>query len=385
MSYKKFYQHFLKAHGDVLHMACHSHHFWPDVTRDATLKYWDDSAKLSDQKWNIIFGEKIPKLQSYIAKNLNIDSPENIVLAPNTHDLLIRLLSTLPTNKKPSILTTDGEFHSFSRQIKKLEEEKLVSIKRVPSFPIESFWANYEQALKENHYDMVFISQTFFNSGTTITDIDRLVSLADAHGKIVIDGYHSYFTRPLNLSRIQNRAYFISGHYKYAQGGEGLCFMTCPKDGENPLITGWFAEFDALSSKKGEVSYPAHAGRYLGSTMDFTPLYRALSVYELFESEGLTVEIIQKNIFKLQESFLKIIRELDHPLININNLIHDSSCDAAQFLAFKLNSSDDCQEIESKLKSIGILTDSRANILRFGFALYQDEKDFERLRRIKEL
>jgi hypothetical protein len=34
-----------------LHFAAHSHHFWPDVSREAQLEYWDDCAKLSDEKW----------------------------------------------------------------------------------------------------------------------------------------------------------------------------------------------------------------------------------------------------------------------------------------------------------------------------------------------
>ncbi|PIP90852.1 MAG: selenocysteine lyase [Bdellovibrionales bacterium CG12_big_fil_rev_8_21_14_0_65_38_15] len=385
MSFKKYYQHFLKAHGDVLHMACHSHHFWPDVTRQATLDYWDDSAKHSDQKWGIIFGEKIPKLQSHIAKTLKIDKAENIVFAPNTHDLLIRLLSTLPTKRKPRILTTDGEFHSFSRQINKLVEEDLIEITKVSSFPSNSFWSSFEDALNEKNFDMIFISQIFYNSGTSIDDLERIVKLADKHGKIIIDGYHSYFTRPLDLSKIQNKIYFMSGHYKYAQGGEGLCFMTCPDDGANPVITGWFAEFEALSSKTGEVTYPTHAGRYLGSTMDFTPLYRSLSVYDLFEKEGITLDVIRSHILKLQKKFLEIIKEVNHTEINEKSLIQDESQERGQFLAFKLESTQACQDLEQGLRSIGILTDSRANILRFGFSLYQDELDFERLRRIKDL
>ena len=34
-----------------LHFAAHSHHYWPDVARDAHIRAWDDAARLADDKW----------------------------------------------------------------------------------------------------------------------------------------------------------------------------------------------------------------------------------------------------------------------------------------------------------------------------------------------
>ena len=39
-----------------LHLAAHSHHYWPDVTRDAQLQAWDDAARLADRKWGHVLG-----------------------------------------------------------------------------------------------------------------------------------------------------------------------------------------------------------------------------------------------------------------------------------------------------------------------------------------
>lgn len=384
MSYKNLYQHFLQKHGDVLHMASHSHHFWPDCTREATLQYWDDTARYSDKKWDLIFSSKIPQLQKYVAKHLGISRPDHLVFAPNTHDLVIRLLSTLDFKNKPKILTTDGEFHSFSRQVRRLEEEKCVEVTRIASYPNSNFLSEFKNALEKNSYDLIFISHVFFNSGTSIGDLNEIVKFAHKHGKIVIDGYHSYFALPINLKEIEDRIYFMAGHYKYAQGGEGLCFMSVPPGEDRPLITGWFAEFEALASKSGEVTYPRHAGRYLGSTMDFTPLYRALSVYELFEEKNISVAIIHQHIQKLQDRFLQIINELKHPLINSKNLLTNGKDLQGHFLAFDLKDVAICQEVSKHLTGAGILTDARGAILRFGFGLYQDIEDLERLRRIKE-
>ena len=64
--YQQFYQRFLTANKGKQHFACHSHHYWPDVSRDAMLEYWDDSARLVDDKWHYIFSEKVPQTQQLI-------------------------------------------------------------------------------------------------------------------------------------------------------------------------------------------------------------------------------------------------------------------------------------------------------------------------------
>tara|TARA_R110000868_G_scaffold99206_5_gene273170 strand:- start:6543 stop:7688 length:1146 start_codon:yes stop_codon:yes gene_type:complete len=381
MSYKKYYQHFLNAHGDKLHMACHSHHFWPDITRQATLDYWDDSAKLSDQKWEYFFSQKLPQLQKYIAKNLNLSDPQQIVFAPNTHDLLVRVLSLLNFKKKPMILTTDSEFHSFSRQILKLEEEGLVEVHRLKTQSELSLQEEIKTITRNKSFDLVFISQTFYNSGRTIRDLNQLVNLLSNQGIIVIDGYHSYMTRELDLSKIENRIYFLSGHYKYAQAGEGLCFMSCPPSKVNPIITGWFAQIDALAAKQGNVAYPEKAGKFWGSTMDFTPVYRALAVYDLFESADITIAKTHQYICSLQKSFMEIINSLQVDILSESKLLNKVG--DAQFLAFDIGTN--AQDLESTLRQKGILTDSRGSTLRFGFSLYQDVQDFEKLRVIEQL
>ncbi len=48
---KHHYHYFLSGHKDKIHMACHSHHFWPDIAREAQLEYFDIAAKKSDQNY----------------------------------------------------------------------------------------------------------------------------------------------------------------------------------------------------------------------------------------------------------------------------------------------------------------------------------------------
>ncbi|HZD63589.1 MAG TPA: aminotransferase, partial [Xanthobacteraceae bacterium] len=62
-------------------------------------------------------------MQRGIAATLALPDPTTIAFAPNTHDFLRRLLSALPPGKRARILTSDSEFHSFTRQIARLEED----------------------------------------------------------------------------------------------------------------------------------------------------------------------------------------------------------------------------------------------------------------------
>ena len=128
---KSHYSRFLAAAPGRLHFAAHSHHPWPDVTRDAQLEAWDDAARLADLKWDRVFGEVAKEAQRHIARVLDLPAASQIAFAPNTHEFVVRLLSCFPSGRKLKVVTTDSEFLSFSRQIARLEEEQLVDLVRV--------------------------------------------------------------------------------------------------------------------------------------------------------------------------------------------------------------------------------------------------------------
>ena len=70
--YKDQFSRFFGADKERLHFAAHSHHLWPDVTRQAMLDVWDDAARLVDRKWERIFGEVVPRAQAHVARVLDL-------------------------------------------------------------------------------------------------------------------------------------------------------------------------------------------------------------------------------------------------------------------------------------------------------------------------
>ncbi|WP_100658104.1 aminotransferase class V-fold PLP-dependent enzyme [Alteromonas flava] len=378
--YQHLYSRFLTANPNKQHFACHSHYFWPDVTRDAQLQYWDDTARYVDEKWGYFFSDCIPDVQQQIARILNAPDPEQIVFAPNTHELLYRIMSCLPSGRPIRILTTDSEFHSFSRQVARMEEAEQVVVTRIPSAPYATFTQRFIEAINANYHDLVFFSQVFFNSGVVVEDLPSIVNaVTDSNTQVVVDGYHGFMAKPTDISPLAHRAFYLAGSYKYAQGGEGACFAVVPVGCElRPVYTGWYAEFGELSSaKQGEVKYSKTGMRFAGATMDFSAIYRLRAVLNMLTEEALSVDVINAFIQSCQQQFLAHIDALKHPLLNRDSLLCHDLSNHGHFLTFALPDAATAARLHDKLANAGILTDYRAERLRFGFALYHDPNQYD--------
>lgn len=373
-NYQHLYSHFLRAHPGVQHFACHSHHYWPDVTLEAHIQYWKDSCLYVDEKWNYFFSEKIPQAQKLICENLNLSKPEQIVFAPNTHELIYRVLSCFAVSKKIRVLTTDAEFYSFDRQIQRLEEAERAEVVRVSTQPFATLEDRLLHEIQKQTYDLIFLSQVFFNSGVALKDLTKIVkAVTNPETLVVIDGYHAFMALPTDLRDIEERVFYVAGSYKYAQGGEGCCFMWVPPVTKlRPEYTGWFAGFSSLANYGGEVGYSGGGFRFAGSTMDYAALYRLTAVLQLFKQDGITVKEIHGHVKKLQEKFLIELSTQGHKILNVQNLLHRGLDHHGHFLTFQTPSESECAELAKTLWQKGIQTDFRKDRLRFGFGLYHD-------------
>ncbi len=369
--YKHLFAKSLAAQGDYLHVSAHSHHLWPDCSEAAQAQYWCDSAALSDRKWGKIFAEIIPGVQSHIARTLNLPDPATIAFAPNTHEFVMRLISGLP--ERPRILTTDSEFHSFDRQIRRLEEDGLAQVTRINTDPLKTFPKRMREAAS-GAYDMVFFSHVFFNSAFAVPDLREIVAaVPDEKTLIVIDGYHGFMALPTNLSALHDRAFYIAGGYKYAMSGEGCCFMHCPAGyAPRPRDTGWFADMGALeSAQSGIVPYATDGFRFWGATFDPSGLYRMRAVMDMLARENITVADIHAHVIALQDYFLEHLAKKPGRLITPVN-----TPQRGHFLTFD---TPDAATLCQSLAQTKILTDHRTTRLRFGFGIYQDKGDVDEL------
>lgn len=370
MNLKPSFSHFLNSDPDRLHFAAHSHHPWPNVSLDAHQQTWLDASRLVDDKWGHIFGEVIPSTVEKVARVLGLHRKDTITFAPNTHEFLIRIFSTLEA--PVSILTSDSEFHSFTRQSMRWEEAGLATVERIAAEPYDTFSARFSDAARQSSHHLIYLSEVFYDSGFVVPDLARIVAtVSDEATLIVIDGYHAFMARPTGLAPIQDRVFYLAGGYKYAMSGEGVCFLHCPPGyAPRPVNTGWYAGFGQLESGLGEaVPYASDGSRFSGATFDPSGIYRMNAVLGWLESEGASSAAISEHVKNLQRQFLASGAA---PGL----LVPPEPHDRGNFLTFRTGVAAD---LYRTLHHQNVITDYRRDRLRIGFGIYHDANDVERL------
>ena len=157
--------------------------------------------------------------------------------------------------------------------------------------------------------------------------------------------------------------------------GEGAGLMHCPPDWcPRPRDTGWFAGFSAMTgAQDGPVPYAADASRFLGATLDPTPLYRLNGVQRWLDREGVTVAGIHAHVGALQQLLIDTLDDEGRSQL-VPGL--EEVSDRGNFLTFRRP---DAGELYDKLHAAGVVTDFRDDRLRIGFGLYHGESDVEEL------
>jgi kynureninase len=350
----------------------HSHQAWPDCGFDGQMAAWADAARHVDDKWEHAFAQA-ERVREGFARLLG-DAGGDIALAPNTHELVVRLLSALPLRARSRLVTTDGEFHTIRRQLDRLEEEGLEII-RIAEAPLESVAARLARAV-DDRTALVLVSAVFFDSGRIARGLGEVAASCRRHGaRLLVDAYHALNVVPLSLAdEGLEDAFVVGGGYKYCQLGEGNCFLRIPRDTElRPVVTGWYSEFTALEGRQGagRVVYGQGGDRFAGATYDPTSHYRAAVVFDFFREQGLTPallrEVSQHQIGVLAAAFDAL--DLDPALVSRARGAPLS--EVGGFLALRAAAA---SSLVRRLRARGVWTDSRGDVLRFGPAPYLSDR-----------
>ena len=296
------------------------------------------------------------------------DRPENIALGQNTHELVTRWLSALPLLQRPRIVTTDGEFHSLRRQVDRLAEES-VDVVNVTAQPVETL-AERVIASLDSRTVCAMVSTVLFETAEIVPGLDVLAAECGRQGvPLLLDAYHHLNVVPFDLHRMGLDDVFVTGGgYKYCQLGEGNCFLRVPPESQlRPVLTGWFAEFEALEEHgTRRVVYGKGAAAFGGATYDVTSHYRAAAVFAFHEQQGLTPEtlraISQRQVGLLKSEFEKL--DLSPSLARVEPMSDERR---GGFLAIRAVSAKD---IAQRVRERGVHVDARGDVLRIGPAPY---------------
>jgi len=375
-SYKRLFARALAGAPGRLHFAAHSHHLWPDASYRAHMQAWEDGAGLADEKWAKIYERVIPEAQAHIARELNLPDPATIALAPNTHELVVRLFSARERRQAPLlVVSSDGEFHSFRRQLARWQEEGIAQAHLVTCEPFDSFSARYVAAVARLKPDIAFVSHVMFQSGLMFTGLAELAALADRAGTwAVVDGYHAFMAVPVDLGAVADRIFYVAGGYKYAMAGEGAAFMHAPAGfAPRPVDTGWFAEFSAIEERTPGAPYPQSGARFLGATFDPTGLYRFNAVRDMLAAEGLDTGAVCARTEALRGQLVAAIAAGDAGRLGEAKMLATNAVGPkARFIALR---DARAQQWTAALQNQNVIVDARDDVLRIGLGLYHDADD----------
>ena len=333
---------------------------------EAQSRAWLDAAEFVDEKWERA-AEQANLVRAGFARLLG-DSPANIALGQNTHELVVRWLSALPFRQRTQLVTTDGEFHTLRRQLDRLAEEG-VEVTKIAAHHADTLAERLASAVTDRTL-AVLMSSVLFETAAIVPGLDRVAAACATHGaEVLIDAYHHLNVVPFDLSAMGLGGAFVTGGgYKYCQLGEGNCFLRVP-DGcrLRPILTGWFAEFEALEyTGRERVTFGEGASALAGATYDPTSHYRAAAVFDFHETQGLTPRelrrISQRQVGLLVSAFERL--EVPSSVARLEPMELEQR---GGFLAIR---SPRARDFARSLRERGVLVDARGDVLRLGPAPY---------------
>jgi selenocysteine lyase/cysteine desulfurase len=335
------------------------------------LESFDDAALRVDEKWERVFAV-LDQLRAGIAARIG-GRADAYAFGGSSHELVARFLSALDWRRRRHIVTTTGEFHSLRRQLRRLSEEA-VEVSFVDAAPVATLAERLAAAMRDDTA-AVMVSSVLFETSAIVPGLGELAAAAHRRGiEVLIDAYHAFNVVPFEVDGFGPHAFVVAGGYKYAQWGEGVCFLRVPEGcALRPIYTGWFAGFAELAERRSDAitRYAADgATRFAGSTFDPTSHYRARAVLAMFDEQELTVprlrELSLRQTARLAAGLERAGLEVATPMVG-----HERG----GFVAARVT---DGAGWVARLSREGVMVDARGDLLRFGPAPYVTDDEIDR-------
>ncbi len=354
----------------------HSHQAWPDAGLDGQLEAWTDAADRIDEKWERA-AQIAGRFRSGFARLLG-DDADRIVPGTSTHELVVRFISALPLERRPRLVTTDGEFHTLRRQLDRLAETGRLEVVKVAALPAATLAERMIVAI-DARTSAAFVSSVLFGNARIVPNLGALAAACRGLAvELMVDAYHHLNVLPFDIAGDGlDEAFVVGGGYKYCQLGEGNAFMRIPPERCElfPIVTGWFGEFAQLAERPGsKVPYGDGIARWAGATYDPTSHYRAASVFDFFEEQALTPALLRE---VSQHQVGRLIERFDALELNPATITRDRGVPLAHIAGFLALASPRAGEISNALRLRGVWTDYRGESLRLGPAPYLSDAQLD--------
>lgn len=352
----------------------HSHQAWPDVAADGQMEAFRLAAKHVDEKWAFVDEVRV-ELTDFLGEMLDdVVGPGSYAFSDSTHSLLVRMISGLDLRNRRRIVTSASEFHAARRQFDSLALAGFDVVK-VDTYPLDTLTERMAAAI-DDHTALALVSAVFYETAEVVPALSVLVDAALAHGaEPVIDAYHAVAVTDFSVDRLGlGEAWVLGGGYKYLQWGEAVGYLRVPPHSEiEPVITGWFAEFEdrTVAPVPGEVRYGPMWSRFAGGTFDPTSQFRARAVTRFFRDQGLTRRRLSETNRRQK---LVLAQAIDAAAPDPSVVRLDESLDPSAVGGFLAVWSSDPTEVHRRLKGMNAFVDTRGDRVRVGPAPYLSDR-----------
>ncbi len=251
---------------------------------------------------------------------------------------------------------------------------------KVAAAPVETL-AERVAAEVDERTACALVSSVLYATAEIVPGLRAVAEACARRGAyLLVDAYHHLNAVPFDLrAEGLSSAFVTGGGYKYCQLGEGNAFLRVPPGLElRPVVTGWFAEFDARADAKvpGEVAYAPGPGRWGGATFDPTAHYRAAAVFDFFEDRGLTPRLLRE-VSRHQVGLLARLCAEGDLGARVRLPREPGSPAMEQIAGFLALRTPHAGALCDALRESGVWTDARADILRLGPAPYLRDDQLE--------
>ncbi len=372
------YSAFLREEGRIL-LTGHSHQAWPDVSAAAQARVFADAAAFVDDKWEKAVDPLIARVKRGVSSRLGYAEEQDLAFGRSTHELVFRLLTSFPFDSRTRIVTTSGEFHSLDRQLRRVEEAG-VQLAWVDAAERATLAERLVEAIAPGT-SLVAVSAVLFEDSYVLPGLEAIARRAQEVGAaLLVDAYHAFNVVPLPLADLPGEVYVTAGGYKYAQFGDGCCFLRVPRDTERkPLYTGWFADFADLAQPRGAgrrpVGWGQGASRFAGATYDASAFYRAAAVLDHFDGFGLDVETLRAISVRQTGRILERLDELGAPSAGLTPVAPRDPARRGGFVAVRAPFAG---KLVEALRERKVWVDARGEIVRLGPAPYLLDEEIDR-------
>ena len=354
-----------------LMMTGHVHQAVPDVAKAGYAEHWNCLSKYGNERFGIEF-DKTEQVRQAFA-NLVDSRCSNIALAASVHELFVRFFSCLNTQRRKKVITTSGEHPSVLRQLVRYQAQgiQLVLLDPAPASTL------VERVLAEldDQTLAVCLSTVDHTTGHQVWELDTLMDPCFKRGiELFVDAYQSVNVLSFSVADYNlEQAFVVAGGTKYCQMGDGNCFMHVPLGRDfTPMVTGWYGVFDPIidSPAAQPLAFSDAVGpRFDGSTRDMLPYFRAAKVFEFFQQEQLTPDLLHDinhhQLDIIAQTFVQM--DLDPEVIALSTSVEFMG----GFISFR---APQAREIQARMRDIGVICDHKNNYLRLGPAPYLSDE-----------